>query len=109
MQSMGPDSNQTPGMNLLQPTGGQNVQAGAATGGAPQAQAAPVGPLQVQIADETATDEQLDQLWVNKAKDIVERTKSDPFAQSNELSKVKAEYLKARFDKDLNASDRHAQ
>jgi hypothetical protein len=71
-----------------------------------QTQAAPQATLPVAVADESASDDELDREWVNKAKDIVERTKFDPFAQSNELNKVKAEYLKARFGKEFNPGDK---
>lgn len=43
--------------------------------------------------------------WVSKAKEIVERTKSDPYIQNKEMSKVKAEYIKRRYNKDLKLSD----
>ena len=49
----------------------------------------------------------LDQEWVNKAKDIVEKTKGDPFTQSRELSKVKAEYLKSRYNKQISVGEDH--
>ena len=39
--------------------------------------------------------------WVNKAKAIVERTKDNPYKQSEELTVVKADYLKKRYDKTL--------
>jgi hypothetical protein len=50
----------------------------------------------------------LDQEWVNKAKDIVEKTKGDPFMQSRELSKVKAEYLKSRYNKHISLGEDHS-
>lgn len=49
--------------------------------------------------------EELDQEWVSKAKDIVEKTKSDPFLQSQELSRVKAGYLKVRYNKDFKVGE----
>ncbi len=55
------------------------------------------------VSDELA--ESIDQEWVNKAKDIVERTKNDPFTQVNELSKIKAGYLKARYNKEYKAGE----
>lgn len=110
------DSNvgQIPGMDLPQSSGGQNVPAafpavpgsgghGTAAGGAQQGSASVA--LPIEVADEPASDDELDQEWVNRAKDVVERTKSDPYTQSNELNKVKAEYLKARFNKDFNVSN----
>lgn len=39
--------------------------------------------------------------WVTKAKHIVEQTKNDPFVQNQEISKVKAEYISKRFDKQV--------
>jgi len=112
------DSNfgQISGMDLSQSSGGQGVPPvafpgapgqNAMTGGTSQGQ--PQAALPMQVADEPASDEELDREWVNKAKDIVERTKSDPFAQSSELNKAKAEYLKARFNKELNIGNNATQ
>lgn len=39
--------------------------------------------------------------WVDKAKEIVEATKDDPYRQSKEISKVKAAFLKANYNKDI--------
>src|SRR5688572_5767855 len=38
--------------------------------------------------------------WVVKAKQIVASTREDPHAQSRELSRFKADYLKKRYNKD---------
>lgn len=51
-----------------------------------------------QAADDDKTDA-LDQEWVNKAKAIVDKTRTDPFVESRELSKVKADFLRARYNK----------
>jgi len=37
--------------------------------------------------------------WVEKAKEIVDKTANDPYTQKNEISKVGAEYKKTRFNK----------
>lgn len=50
------------------------------------------------IADDT---DLIEKEWITKAKAIVEQTKHDPFVQNNELSKVKADYVKKRYNKDL--------
>ncbi len=42
--------------------------------------------------------------WVNKAKAIVERTRDDPYKQSEELTVFKADYLKKRYDKTIKVS-----
>ena len=42
--------------------------------------------------------------WVNKAKAIVERTKEDPYKQSEELTMLRADYLQKRYSKTLKQS-----
>lgn len=37
--------------------------------------------------------------WVMKAKQIVEQTKQDPYKQTRELHKFRAEYMKKRYNK----------
>ena len=44
--------------------------------------------------------------YVTKAKAIIAQTKADPYMQSKELSKVKAEYIKKQFGKDIKISER---
>lgn len=43
--------------------------------------------------------------WVEKAKNIVEKTKNDPYLQNSELSKVKADYVATRFNKQIKTSE----
>lgn len=54
------------------------------------------------IADET---DLIEKEWVDKAKAIVAHTQNDPHLQNKEMSKVKAQYLKKRYNKDLKLSD----
>lgn len=42
--------------------------------------------------------------WIVRAKAVVEQTKTDPHAQNRELNKVKAEYIKKRYNKDVKVS-----
>ena len=57
-------------------------------------------------ADMTAEDVDLiEKEWVKRAKDIVEKTINDPQAQSEELSKVKADYIKKRYNRDVATRD----
>lgn len=46
-------------------------------------------------------EDALDQEWVAKAREIVLRTHADPYLQSKELSKIKAQYIKVRYNKDI--------
>jgi hypothetical protein len=42
--------------------------------------------------------------WVTKAKQIVERTRDNPYQQSEELTLFKADYMKKRYDKTIKVS-----
>lgn len=42
--------------------------------------------------------------WVNKAKDIINKTKDDPHAQEAEVEKLQKEYLKKRYGKEIKAT-----
>ena len=43
--------------------------------------------------------------WVNKAKEIVEHTRENPYQQSQELNLFKADYMKKRYNKTLKLSE----
>ncbi len=43
--------------------------------------------------------------WVLKAKHIVEKTSHDPHEQSKAVNRVKADYLKKRYQKDLKLNE----
>lgn len=43
----------------------------------------------------------IEKAWIDKAKHIVDQTSSDPFEQQKMISKVKADYIKKRFNKDI--------
>ncbi|HEU4914092.1 MAG TPA: hypothetical protein VFT16_01635 [Candidatus Saccharimonadales bacterium] len=66
----------------------------------------PGQPLATASAQEASTvptedDSTIDQEWVVRAKEIVGRTHSDPYLQSKEISKIKAQYIKVRYNKDI--------
>ncbi len=54
------------------------------------------------IADDT---DLIEKEWVVKAKEIVSRTKNDPYQQNKEVERVKAEYLKKRYNKDVKITE----
>lgn len=39
--------------------------------------------------------------WVARAKEIVAHTHGDPYSQNKEMSKIKADYIKKRYNKDI--------
>jgi hypothetical protein len=43
--------------------------------------------------------------WVERAKSIVAQTQDDPYKQKNEMSKIKADYIKKRFNKSIPIED----
>jgi hypothetical protein len=43
--------------------------------------------------------------WVSKAKEIVEKTRENPYQQSRELNLFKADYMKKRYNKTLKLSE----
>lgn len=43
--------------------------------------------------------------WVEKAKQIIAKTRNDPFSQKNEVSKIKADYIHKRFNKPVKTDD----
>lgn len=47
----------------------------------------------------------IEKQWVQKAKEIVADTKSDPHKQKSEMSKAKADYIQKRFKKTVRTDD----
>ncbi len=43
--------------------------------------------------------------WVQKAKDIVSHTIGDPYTQNKEINKIKADYIKKRYNKDIKQTN----
>jgi len=43
--------------------------------------------------------------WVKKAKDIVNATYGDPYTQNKQISKMKVEYIKKRYDRQIKTRD----
>src|SRR5207237_1722233 len=58
----------------------------------------PAVPTMPQIADDA---DLIEKEWVLKAKQIVEHTKHDPYKQNEEMTKIKAEYLKKRYGREV--------
>ena len=52
-----------------------------------------------------ADSDLIEKQWVDKAKEIVAETKSDPYKQKHEMSKAKADYVQKRFKKIVKTDD----
>lgn len=57
----------------------------------------------IPVPDEAADSDLIEKEWVERAKQIVEHTKDDPHEQQRAVSQMKADYLKKRYNKDINA------
>lgn len=70
---------------------------------APMQQFAPAAPVLTSITTPPVAEDidLIEKAWVEKAKAIVKSTHGDPFSQNKELNKVKADYIKKRYDKDV--------
>ena len=54
------------------------------------------------VADDT---DLIEKEWVLKAKQIVNQTREDPYTQTKEMSRFKADYLKKRYNKEIKKND----
>ncbi|MDB5175890.1 MAG: hypothetical protein JWM81_748 [Candidatus Saccharibacteria bacterium] len=54
------------------------------------------------VADDT---DLIEKEWVTKAKQIVERTREDPYQQSKDMTVFKADYMQKRYNKSIKLSE----
>lgn len=47
----------------------------------------------------------IEKAWILKAKTVVEQTRDDPYRQNKEISRIKADYIKKRYNKDIKISE----
>ena len=50
-------------------------------------------------------DDLIEKEWVDKAKKIIQQTRSDPYTQEKEVSRLQADYMKKRYGKDVKVAD----
>ena len=55
-----------------------------------------------QIADDI---DLIEKEWVEKAKEIVEKTKENPYLQNKAISEIKADYIQKRYNKQVAQSE----
>jgi hypothetical protein len=76
----------------------------------PQTPVAPAGAAPQTAGDDAslliADDADLiEKAWVEKAKQLVQQTKADPYTQNKEINKFKADYIKKRYNKDVQVDN----
>ncbi len=81
---------------------------GQAAGGGPGTQSASggsTGGTLVPVPQVADDGDLIEKEWVQKAKKIVEQTRQDPYKQTRELHKFRAEYMKKRYNKVIEPVD----
>lgn len=68
----------------------------------PHAPAASTDPHLASSSPQIADDVDLiEKEWVEKAKEIVEKTKENPYLQNKAIGEIKADYIRKRYNKEL--------
>lgn len=66
---------------------------------------APVAPQQPQPQPvpipQAANEAEMDKAWVDRAVVLLDKTREDPFLQSHEIARLKAQYMQTRFEKEI--------
>lgn len=86
-----------PAAQIQLPQSVQNAQASQKSDDSTTTQAATPS-----LADDT---DLIEKEWVEKAKQIVNRTKEDPHQQSKELTNFKADYMQKRYNKTIKVTE----
>lgn len=69
--------------------------------GPASAQTVPDSRALVTVPEHAGDTDLIEKEWVIKAKEIVDHTAEDPFAQQEQLGKMKVDYMKKRYNKDI--------
>jgi hypothetical protein len=62
-------------------------------------------PMPAAPHSDAADSDHIENVWVDKVKDTAARTREDPYIQSSEMSKIKAEYNLKRFNKQIKTDE----
>jgi hypothetical protein len=58
-----------------------------------------------QVAGYAKDSDRIEKVWIDKARTIINKTKDDPYEQKQQISRVKADYIKSRFSKTIKTDD----
>ena len=59
------------------------------------------GIVQIDVPDVANDIDLIEKEWVQKAKAIVHSTQGDPYLQNKQINKMKVDYIKKRYNKDI--------
>jgi hypothetical protein len=62
-------------------------------------------PVAVDPKAVAADSDHIEREWIDKVKDVVARTHEDPHLQKEQMSRVKAEYIQKRFNKQVKTDE----
>ena len=88
--------------NVVQAVPNQPILPPPVQGGATTTTSAPVNDDDTPLI--AADDDLIEKEWVDKAKEIIARTKDDPYLREREVSRLQADYLQKRYGKELGAA-----
>lgn len=69
----------------------------------PGGSSGPADIKEIALPQEAADSDLIEKEWVERAKEIVDHTRDDPYEQQKALAQMKAEYMKKRYNKDVKA------
>jgi hypothetical protein len=49
--------------------------------------------------------EHIERSWIDKTRAVISQAREDPYIQKNEVSKIKAEYIQKRFNKEIKTEE----
>ncbi|MFT4532064.1 MAG: 1-aminocyclopropane-1-carboxylate deaminase [Candidatus Saccharimonadales bacterium] len=94
------DNSNTTGAGMIAAAGLNDAQA--QVQGISMPQSSTSQPATQMVVPDTADDVDLiEKEWVKRAKDIVAATQGDPAKQNNQINKMKVEYIKKRYNKEI--------
>lgn len=62
-------------------------------------------PVPLDPKDLASDTDRIEREWVDKVKNVIASTQDDPYAQKDEMSKVKADYIQKRFNKTIKTDE----
>ena len=86
------------------PSQSATVQQAAAPQPATPAPIPPIVAATANVADSDDTDE-VDDIWLEKAQEIIAQTVDDPYSQTIALARLRADFLKSRYGKEIKLSE----
>jgi hypothetical protein len=61
---------------------------------------------QTSFTHKAKDSDQIDPVWLNKAKAVISQTRNDPYEQKLQMSRVQAEYIQKRFNKQVKSDEK---